>query len=271
MAKSAKLTLIGYLMGKSIVHKAVRVLHLQYIATKVLTFRPIKRRLRRSGCEYRVRFLESLLIADEIFAREIYREAFEGREIRTFIDLGANVGFFTLYAADFTGRRDLVGLSVDANPTMTDEVRWHLDHNRLTRTRVITGVAGYPPAVTTAIFFVNPSNVASSAQPALNPGVPSKGDSVPQTVPTVDVAAEWKATAGHRRVDLLKIDVEGFECDLIRNSLELCLLTDRIVIEWHKWVTSLDEVDGLLRACGFVRSRIISEDAHAGIAIFDRE
>jgi hypothetical protein len=85
------------------------------------------------------------------------------------------------------------------------------------------------------------------------------------------VAAEWKATAGRRRVDLLKIDVEGFECDLIRNSLELCLLTDRIVIEWHKWVTSFDEVDGLLRARGFARSRVISEDAHGGIAIFDRE
>ena len=269
VANSPKRTLISYLMDQSIVHKAIRVLRLQQVATKVLAFRPIKRRLARSGCEYRVRFLESLLAADEIFAREIYRQAFEGRDIRTFIDVGANVGFFTVFAADFTGMRDLVGLSVDANSTMTDEVRWHVDHNGLTRTRVVTGVAGYPPGTKTATFFVNASNLASSPRPALNPGVPSKGNSVPQTLPAVDVVAEWKATAGDRRVDLLKIDVEGFECDLIRNSPELCSLADRIVLEWHKWVTSLDELDGLLEAHGFVRRSVVGEDEHAGIAIFD--
>jgi FkbM family methyltransferase len=262
---------MGYLMSKPIVHKAIRVLHLQDIAIKILAFRPIKRRLKRSGCEYRVRFLESLLAADEIFAREIYRQAFEGHDIRTFIDIGANVGFFTLYAADFTGLRDLVGLSIDANAAMTDEVQWHVDHNGLTRTRVITGVAGCRPGIKTASFFVNASNLASSPRPELNPGVPSKGSSVRRTVPAVDVAAEWKAVAGERRVDLLKIDVEGFECDLIRNSPELCSLADRIVLEWHKWVTSLDEVHGLLRAHGFVRRSIVGEDVHAGIAIFDRK
>lgn len=266
-----KPTLMSFLMDKPIVHKAIRVLRLQDAAIKILAFRPVKRRLKGSGCEYRVRFLESLLAADEIFAREIYRAAFEGRDLRTFIDVGANVGFFTLYAADFTGLRDLVGLSVDANSTMTDEVQWHVDQNGLTRTRVITGVAGYPPDIKTATFFVNASNLASSPRPALNPGVPSKGSSVRRTVPAVDVAAEWKAIAGDSRVDLLKIDVEGFECDLIRNSPELCSLADRIVMEWHKWVTSLDEVHGLLRAHGFVRRRVLGEDAHAGIAIFDRK
>ena len=134
----------------------------------------------------------------------------------------------------------------------------------------MTGVAGYPPGVSTATFFVNPSNVASSAQPELNPDVPSKGESQAVTMPAIDVAAEWKTIGGGKRIDLLKVDVEGFECDLIRNSTELLSLTDRLVLEWHKWVTSLDEIESLLEERGFRRRTIISEDPHCGVAIFDR-
>ncbi len=268
--KSAKPTIITKLAGMPVVHRAIRTLRLQEVAKGALGLVPLRRKLKRSGCEYRVRHLESLLMADEIFSREIYREAFENKTVRTFVDLGANVGYFTLYAADCTGRRDLVGLAVDANAACTSEVSWHVSQNGLSGTRVLTGVAGYPPGVATATFFVNPSNVASSAQPALNPDVPAKGDSKAVTVPAIDVAAEWVKISGGRRIDLLKVDVEGFECDLIRNSVELLELTDRLVLEWHKWVTSLSEVESLLNVRGFRRTTIISEDPHCGVAIFDR-
>ncbi len=270
VTKSPKVTLLTRLAGVPLVHKAIRVLRVQQVVATALGVRPLKKRLKKTGCEYRVRFLESMLMADEIFKREIYRAAFEDREIGTFVDIGSNVGYFTVYAAEYTGKKDLLGLAVDAAEKMSDEVQWHVDHNSLSGTKVRTGVAGYPPGVTTATFFVNPSNVASSAQPTLNPDVPSKGESVPVTVPAVDVAAEWKAMAGARRIDLLKVDVEGFELDLIRNSTELLALTDRLVLEWHKWVTTLDEVDGLLAARGLVRRTIITEDEHAGVAVYDR-
>jgi FkbM family methyltransferase len=268
--KASKPTFISRLAGMPIVHKAIKTLRLQQVAASALGVVPLRRKLKNSGCEYRVRHLESLLMADEIFSRKIYSEAFEELDVNTFIDLGANVGYFTLYVAEHTGRRDLVGLAVDANTLCTSEVSWHVGHNQLSHTKVMTGVAGYPPGVTTATFYVNPSNVASSAQPELNPDVPSKGESAAVTMPAIDVAAEWKKISGGKRVDLLKVDVEGFECDLIRNSTELLSLTDRLVLEWHKWVTSLDEVEALLEARGFKRRTIISEDPHCGVAIFDR-
>lgn len=268
--KSAKPTIITRLAGMPVVHRAIRTLRLQQMAKAALGVVPLKRKLKRSGCEYRVRHLESLLMADEIFAREIYREAFQDKDVRSFVDLGANVGYFTLYAAEFTGRRDLTGLAVDANSSCTSEVSWHVERNRLSGTKVMTGVAGYPPGVTTATFYVNPSNVASSAQPELNPDVPSKGESKAITMPAIDVAAEWKSLAGDKRIDVLKVDVEGFECDLIRNSPELLSMTDRLVLEWHKWVTSLDEIEKLLAERGFQRKTIISEDPHCGVAIFDK-
>ena len=268
--KSAKATFITKLAGMPIVHQAIKTLRLQQVAKAALGVVPLRRKLKNSGCEYRVRHLESLLMADEIFSRKIYSEAFEERDVKTFVDLGANVGYFTLYAAEHTGRRDLVGLAVDANASCTSEVAWHVDHNHLSGTKVMTGVAGYPTDVMTATFYVNPSNVASSAQPELNPDVPSKGESQAVTMPAINVAAEWKKIAGDKRIDLLKVDVEGFECDLIRNSTELLSMTDRLVLEWHKWVTSLDEVEGLLKERGFDRRTIISEDPHCGVAIFDR-
>jgi len=271
VSNSPKATLITRLAGVPLIHKAIRVLRVQQIVATALGIRPIKKRLKKTGCEYRVKFLESMLMADEVFAREIYRAAFEEREIRTFVDIGANVGYFTLYAAEYTGKKDLLGLAVDAAQKMSDEVQWHVDRNQLSGTKVKTGVAGYPPGVTTATFFVNPSNVASSAQPNLNPDVPSKGESVAVTVPAVDVAAEWKKMAGDRRIDLLKVDVEGFELDLIRNSTELLAMTDRLVLEWHKWVTSLEEIEQMLGERGFVKRKVIADDEHAGVAVFDRK
>jgi FkbM family methyltransferase len=267
----SKPTWITKLAGMPIVHKAIRLFRVQQIASRALTVVPVRRKLRGTGCFYRVRFLESLLMADEIFQREIYKEAFEDKDVRTVVDLGSNVGYFSLYAVEATKRRDLVGLVVDGNEQMASESRWHVEENRLDKMKVMHGVVGYPPGVTEATFFVNPSNVASSAQPVLNPDVPSKGESVPVKVPAVDVLGEWKKLAGDARIDLMKVDIEGFECDFIKNTTEALALTDRIVIEWHKWVTGRDAVDELLGAQGFSLRKVISEDPHCGVAIYDRE
>ena len=267
----SKPTLISKLAGMPVVHKAIKLFRVQQIAERALGVVPMRRKLRKTNCRYRVRFLESVLIADEIFQREIYREAFEEMDVKTFVDLGSNVGYFPLYAIEHTGRRDLIGLVVDGNEKMASESRWHIEENGLSGTITVRhGVVGYPPGVTEATFYVNPSNVASSAQPVLNPDVPAKGESIPVKVPAVDVLAEWKKIAGDRRIDLMKVDIEGFECDFIQNTGEALALTDRLVIEWHKWVNARDKLDELLAAQGFSLRKVISEDPHCGVAIYDR-
>ncbi len=267
----AKATWITKLAGMPVVHKAIKLLRVQQIASRVLTVVPVRRKLSKTGLRYRVRFLESLLIADEIFTRQIYREAFEDRDVRTFMDLGSNVGYFPLYAVEHTGRRDLIGLVVDANTDMAGESKWHVQENHLDTITVQHGVVGYPPGETEATFYVNPSNVASSAQPVLNPNVPAKGESIPVKVPAVNLLTEWKKLAGDKRIDLMKVDIEGFECEFIKNASDALKLVDRIVIEWHKWVTTRDEVDRLLAERGFHLRTVISEDPHCGVAIYDRE
>ncbi len=266
--RESKSTWITRLGARPVVHRAIRLLRVRQLAARVLAFVPLRVKLKRTT--YRVRFLESLLIADEIFKREVYRAAFEGRTIRTFVDVGSNVGYFPLYAVEHTGRKDLLGLVIDGNEEMASESRWHVEKAELPRTRVIHGLVGHPAGVSEATFYVNPSNIASSAQPKLNPRLPSKGESHPVTVPVVDLLAQWRKLAGDARIDLLKVDVEGFECELLRNCAEVLAITDRIVIEWHKWVTTREEIGALLSTHGFELRCVTSEDEDAGVAVYDR-
>ncbi|WP_394833822.1 FkbM family methyltransferase [Pendulispora rubella] len=266
--KNEKPTWLSRLAARPEVHRAIRTFRLQEVTSVALKVRPIKRRLPNSGAEYRVRYLESFLMADEIFRRRIYREAFEGLDVRSFVDLGSNVGYFPIFAAELTGRRDLVGIAVDGNRAMTDETQWHIDHNRFANVKALWGIVGYPSDVKEATFYLNPSNVSCSAQPVLNPDVPSKGAIKEVTVPTVDVARAWKEHAGDQRVDVLKIDVEGFEREVLGTCGDLLARTSSVVVEWHKWIASEGEVESLLRDRGFERFRTISEDPYCGVAVY---
>jgi FkbM family methyltransferase len=266
----SKPTFLGKLAASPRFHQAIRTLRLLDLASGVLGKLPLRRTLDASGVEYRVRYVESLLMADEIFKREIYREAFEGRKVETFIDLGSNVGYFTCYAAHVTNSRSLIGLAVDANPKMAAETAYHVAHNELRNVKAISGLVGYPADVKDATFYVNPSNISCSALPTLNPNVPAKGDPRPVTVPTVDLAAAWREHAGDRRVDLIKIDVEGFEREVLRTMPGILAVTDAVVIEWHKWVTPREEIDALLAGSGLALDHVVAEDPHCGVAFYRR-
>jgi FkbM family methyltransferase len=265
-----KPTILSRLAAQPAFHKAIRTLRLLDIASVALSLRPVRRTLHKSGTRYRVRFAESLLMADEIFKREIYREAFQGADIKTYIDLGSNVGYFPCFAADYTGRRDLVGLSVDAHPQMAAETQWHIDENAWPNVKRVHGVVGFDSAVAEATFYINPSNISCSAQPVLNPDVPAKGEPKPTIVRTVHLAKEWRAHAGERRVDLLKMDVEGFEREVLSTISDVLAITERVVLEWHKWINPRESIDAIMIAQGFELARVISEDPHCGVALYTR-
>ncbi len=263
--------LLAILQGSSLFHHTVRVLRLQPLAEMILGVLPLMRRTDAAGLTYRLRSLESFLLADEIFSGKVYRDAFDGADIATFVDLGCNVGYFVLYAAEHSPLgRQVIGLAVDGNRAMVDETRHHVALNCLANVQVEFGVVGFASTVDEATFYVNPSNVASSAQPILNPRIPKKGDSRPTIVPVVHVFERWQQLHGDRRIDLLKIDIEGSERAVLENEQSLLRITDRVVIEWHKWITSLDEIGGLLRAAGFVRRIVVGEDENCGVAVFSR-
>jgi FkbM family methyltransferase len=263
-------SLVRRLVRQRFLHHVIRVFRIQAIVRLALTVRPVIRRLPRTGVRYRIRHLESLVMADEIFRANCYAAAFDGRDVKTFIDAGCNVGFFACYAAERAGGRDVAGLMVDASPDMVEESRWHISANGLTNVRAVQGAIGFPPDVREVTFFVAASNVASSAQPRQNPRVPAKGETLESRVPTIQLIDAWRDHAGNACVDLLKLDVEGSEIEAIRTNAALLKVTRAVVLEWHKWVVTIDQVTAALAEHGFHLERVISEDEDAGLAFFVR-
>lgn len=263
-----KPTLMSRLQLRPEFHRAIKALKLVEIASKMLSFRPLRRTL-PNGTRYRVRYGESLLMADEIFNRQVYRDPFEGRDVRTFVDLGSNVGYFTCYAMERIGKPDAFGLAVDANPKMAAETKFHIEHNGWTHVLGVSGVVGYPLDVEEAPFFLNPSNISGSAT-VLNPNIPAKGAQQEIKVPTVDLNKAWRDHAGDRPVDVLKVDVEGFEVKVLATIPELLKRTNTVVLEWHKWITPREPVDEVLGRAGLVFKKIVTEDAHCGVAYYER-
>ncbi len=263
-----KPTLMSRLQLRPEFHRALKALKVVEIASTLLSMRPLKRTL-KGGTRYRVRYGESLLMADEIFNREVYKDPFAGRDVKTFVDLGSNVGYFTCYAMDRIARRDAIGLSVDANPKMAEETAWHIAQNGWTNVKGIWGVVGFPSDVQEAPFFLNPSNISGSAT-VLNPNIPAKGAQQEIKVATVDLNRAWREHAGEARVDVMKVDVEGFEVKVLDTIPELLKRTDSVVLEWHKWITARDPVDDVLGKAGLRFKKVVTEDPHCGVAFYER-
>ena len=58
-------------------------------------------------------------------------------------------------------------------------------------------------------------------------------DSLPETtVPCTTIASELQAN-GHTRIDLLKIDIEGFEYDVLDSCIDLAIMPRQICVEFH--------------------------------------
>lgn len=266
-ATPPKPTFMSWLQLRPEFHRAIKRLRIVEVASKLLSYRPIERRL-PGGTRYRVRYGESLLMADEIFKRQVYRDPFEGRKVRSFVDLGSNVGYFTCFAIDRTGA-DVVGLSVDANPKMASETQWHIAQSGRAQVKGVWSVVGFPPDVEEAPFFLNPSNISGSAT-TLNPNIPAKGAQEEIAVPTIDLNKAWREHAGDLPVDVMKVDVEGFELKVLATIPALLARTNSVVLEWHKWITPREPVDALLAKAGLEFVRVVTEDPHCGVAFYAR-
>ncbi len=242
-------------------HTVVAALHVVPIANLVLRRFPLHRRLQPSGIAYRVTAMDQLSLASGLFNLEEYAPALDNRPVATFIDLGCNAGWFALWLTARNPDPRRRGLLIDANPRMVSEAAWHMERNGLLDCRVAHGAVGLPPGQSSTTFHLHPSAAASSVLP-YEPGkqLPAKGKITTVTVPAISVAAEWKKSFGDAEIDLLKVDIEGKELDLV--AYESPFLQQRVrkmVVEWHKWCVSLQQLDAKLTSIGFKRRGVFGE------------
>jgi FkbM family methyltransferase len=255
--------LLRWLDQQPATHFAIDRLGGRRVADAILGRVPANRRLEGSGVRYRHRSIDTFMTADEIFGRKVY-EVSGLSDVRTFADLGCNVGLFVAWLAHKTGRRDLRGLAVDANPRLVDEVKWVVRANGLSGVHAVTGLIGAPGGASPQDFYLSPVSLRSSRFPD------GKGEWRKVSVPSVDIEERWRLLLGDVPCQLLKMDIEGGEADFLRPDNPFWPRVEQVILEWHGWVITEREVEGRFNALSFEKLRDLSRGDNTGIAHYRR-
>jgi FkbM family methyltransferase len=259
------------LIGFKKVRTAIKFLHLHSLGNWWLRRFPVIRTLPGSGIRYRACRGDSVALAVEIFEHgTVYSKANLPASVRTFADLGCNVGFFTCWLCDQFKTTSVKGLMVDANADAVADARWQVAANRLRDVQVLHGLAGTRTETGEATFFLHATNVNSTAVPtdaSLQEAFTWKS----VQVPCISIEENWRKFFGAEPCDLLKVDIEGSELDFFRNETVFLKRVQTLIVEWHKWKVTLAEVEQVLTAQGFQHKSIVAEDARCGTAVFWRK
>lgn len=251
-------------------HLLVRSCGIYRACNFFLRYFPVFRRLPRHNTVLRLGSVSGLVLADEIFTNESYHDAMHGATIRTFADLGCNIGLFPCYLLETTGEKGFSGLLIDGNPDVVEQARWHMEKNGLTDCHVFYGVVGCPTESGETNFFINPANTQSSVRSFWNHPLPVKGRVKQIKVPTLSLAKTWNSKFGNTPIDLLKIDIEGEELEFLKAEIAFIKSTVKsIVCEWHKQHISFEELNQYVEANGFRLRKICEEDDKVGLVIYD--
>jgi FkbM family methyltransferase len=261
--------LVDVVNKSPLTHELIKRLRLRSLANAALGRVPIVRRLPRTGVRYRYKYIDSITLADDLFGRRIYDPAIP-ESARTFADLGCNVGQFVALLAERTGRRDISGLAVDADPAMIEETSWVVQNNGLHGVHPILGLVGSGVAGEKADFFLHPVRIKSSRFAVPEPGQPDKGEFERIQIPYIDLEALWRGALGDARCDLLKIDIEGGETDLIQPDNPFFRRVDRIVLEIHKWVVAPEVIHERLVAMGFEKVATLDDTIALEVSSYAR-
>jgi FkbM family methyltransferase len=169
----------------------------------------------------------------------------------TFVDVGANWGYFTLIAAGRVGAAGAV-VALEPDPRMSEALRANVALNRLGNVTVLE-IAATERAATVELMTV-PLSAGNSGLSSLAPPNARGVERIAvQGRPLDDVLAEL----GHARIALLKMDIEGAEARALA-GLRGCLAdgrVERVLLELHPRAlealgSSVEEVFAQLSGAG---------------------
>ncbi|MFL6590472.1 MAG: FkbM family methyltransferase [Chthoniobacterales bacterium] len=223
----------------------------------------------RSGLVIRVLNYNDWMIYNDIFVDGEYDvpieqlvsdgETTDGVRV---LDLGGNVGFFSLRVADTFLRRartDFSILMVEGAPSTFKELNERLEVNNgllKDRIRTVNGLAGEKTGE--ARIAENPSHGENSIV------LPTSGG---KAVSFVDLDA---LTKSWDRIDLLKCDIEGAEELMLRSYPDLLRKTTRAVFEFHHDLCGIEYCRRRLAEAGLSSARILREFGRCSVEYFSR-
>jgi FkbM family methyltransferase len=154
------------------------------------------------------------------------------------LDVGANIGLFTLYLVHKYGRERFRSIHLfEPNPDTYSRLAYNLEANGLgdlckAHLLALSDKAG-------TVYMESPRGYS-----VLN--MISDTGTVPVECKTLDL---WRREHGDQRVDLLKVDVEGHEMALLRGAAATLAETGHLFIEVRR--THLAEFRALVAGAGF--------------------
>lgn len=168
----------------------------------------------------------------------------------TAIDIGANAGWHTLLMAQRVGARGQV-LAVEPNPSVREHLRRNIAVNRLEQIEIVG--AALAEAKGTLNFFAPDADDPASASGHVVADAVASPDAVRVEANTLDIlAAERKLD----RLDLVKIDAEGFEWPILQGAqTSIARFRPYIIFEFDQAYAAPGRDSGRLFAEFFRRHR----------------
>lgn len=168
----------------------------------------------------------------------------------TFIDVGAHIGWFTIVAARSVGASGQV-IACEPYPSNAAMLKGNLARNGCSNVRVVEAALGSQQG-TIAVATAGDSGAVTALDWARD------GRAEVPMMTLDDIAADLAA------VTLIKVDVEGWEAQVLRGGAKTLSQTEYVLIEINppalrKAGSSPGEVFGLLRGAGFTKFVTVAE------------
>jgi FkbM family methyltransferase len=152
----------------------------------------------------------------------------------TFIDVGANVGTYSLIAAERVGATGKL-VAVEANPRMAQILLDNLEMNGFSSRAEVFAIAAANQNGHGSLYeFSRHEGSHTMVQEVANRAVEEFSEQVTETTVPARKLDDLFSQIELREADLLKIDVEGFELDAILGARSfLRTAAPDLIVEWH--------------------------------------
>jgi len=200
-------------------------------------------------------FEQVFLMKDYAQVLEWFSDVSPGKEIKTILDIGANIGCSALFFCIQLPAPDIFCLEPEESNYTRLLLNISLNPGRQIRCHR-AALWTHPGDLYCSHDFRDGKEWGSRFVEATSDDKPD------QKVSAIDIN-ELAEKAGFAQVDFLKVDIEGAEADLFRTQLFQDFLAKkvcRVAVEVHEEFIKIDEVRSILNSLGF-QTKTISEFA----------